>query len=283
VDRVAPLDRWRILQLTLAVLWLLDGMLQFQPFMFTKGFPQMLAGAARGNPAVAARPITWDAGFITHHLMVCNAIFAALEVALGLGIAWRPTVRIALACSVAWSLGVWWLGEGLGGIFAGTASPLNGAPGAVILYALLAVVLWPSARDAARVVWLALWASLAFFALLPASRAPGAASGTFSASAVGQPGWLSWLDIRIAGVLSGEGLLTSLLLAAALAAVAVSTFLPVQPARAGVILAVAVAAFIWLAEGLGGILTGRGTDPNSGALLALLAIAFWPVQAEGRA
>jgi hypothetical protein len=146
VDRVAPLDRWRILQLTLAVLWLLDGMLQFQPFMFTKGFPQMLAGAALGNPAVAARPITWDAGFITHHLMVCNAIFAALEVALGLGIAWRPTVRIALACSVAWSLGVWWLGEGLGGIFAGTASPLNGAPGAVILYALLAllaIAFWP--------------------------------------------------------------------------------------------------------------------------------------------
>jgi hypothetical protein len=239
-------------------------------------------GAAGSNPAIAARPITWDAAFIAHHLAVCNAIFAALEVALGLGIAWRPTVRIALACSVAWSMAVWWLGEGLGGIFAGTASPLNGAPGAVTLYALLAVVLWPSSRNAARVLWVALWASMAFFALSPASRAPGAASGTFSASAVGQPGWLSWLDIRIAGVLAGEGLLTSVLLAAALAAVAISTFLPVRLARAGVVLAVAVAAFIWLAEGLGGIFTGGSTDPNSGPLLALLAIAFWP-QAEGRA
>ena len=278
-DRVTPLDPGRMLQLTLAVIWLLDGMLQFQPFMFGQGFPRMLAGTARDNPAALARPVTWSAGFIAHHLTVCNALFAAFEVALGLGIALRRTVRVALACSVAWSLGVWWLGEGLGRTFTGTASPLNGAPGAVILYALLAVVLWPSSRASARVLWLALWASMASFALLPASRAPGAASGTFSAMAAGQPGWLSWLDSRIAGVLTGDGLLTSVLLAAALAAVAVSTFLPVRFARAGVVLAVAVAAFIWLAEGLGGIFTGSSTDPNSGPLLALVAIAFWPGQA----
>jgi hypothetical protein len=279
-DRVTPLDPGRMLQLTLAVIWLLDGMLQFQPFMFGQGFPRMLAEAARDNPAALARPVTWSAGFIAHHLTVCNALFAALEVSLGLGIALRRTLRIALACSVAWSLGVWWLGEGLGGTFTGTASPLNGAPGAVILYALLAVVLWPSSRTAARVLWLALWASMAFFALLPASRAPGAASGTFSAMAAGQPGWLSWLDSRIAGVLTGEGLLISALLAAALVAIAVSTLLPVRLARAGVVLAVAVATFIWLAEGLGGIFTGTSTDPNSGPLLALVAIAFWPRRAE---
>ena len=58
--------------------------------------------------------------------------------ALGLGIAWRPTVRLALAASIAWSLAVWWLGEGLGGILAGTASPVNGAPGPVLFYAILA-------------------------------------------------------------------------------------------------------------------------------------------------
>jgi len=132
-DRAAPLDPRLMLQQALAVAWLLDGMLQFQPFMFSGGFPRMLAGAAPGNPAVVARPIAWDAAFIAQHLTVFNAIFAALQVAIGLGIAWPPTVRIALASSVAWSMGVWWLGEGLGGVLTGTASPLNGAPGAVIL------------------------------------------------------------------------------------------------------------------------------------------------------
>src|SRR5262244_667257 len=78
-----------------------------------------------------------------------------------------------LAASIAWSLAVWWLGEGFGGIPAGTASPVNGAPGPVVLYAVLAVLLWPGDRDpsapfvagravgrrVARATWLVLWGS----------------------------------------------------------------------------------------------------------------------------
>ena len=42
-------------------------------------------------------------------------------------------------------------------------------------------------------------------------------------------------------------------------------------------LMLAVAAVIWVfGQALGGILTGVGTDPNSGPLLALLALAYWP-------
>ena len=121
--------------------------------------------------------------------MLLNTIFATIQLLLGLGIAFRPTVRVALAASVAWSLGVWWFGEGLGGVLSGAASPLNGAPGAVIIYALLAVLLWPADRETsrrpftaaravgahvARALWLVLWLSLAYFALTPANRAPQA-------------------------------------------------------------------------------------------------------------
>src|SRR2546429_1185362 len=143
---IVALDARRKLQLALAVIWVLDGILQYQPSMFTKSFPDMLAESALGNPAVVAGPITWSASLIDHHVVVLNAIFATIQLALGLGIAWRPTLRLALAASVAWSLAVWWLGEGFGGILAGTASPVNGAPGPVILYAALAVLLWPADR-----------------------------------------------------------------------------------------------------------------------------------------
>jgi hypothetical protein len=139
----ARLDVRRALQITLAAIWLLDGVLQYQPFMYTKAFAQSLAGTAAGNPFVIARPITWDATLVEHHLVLANTVFATVQLLLGLGIAFRPTVRVALAASVAWSLGVWWFGEGLGGILNGGADPLNGAPGAVIIYALLAVLLWP--------------------------------------------------------------------------------------------------------------------------------------------
>ncbi len=289
-ERAAPADARRALQLALAVIWLLDGVLQFQPFMFGKGFPQMLAGTAQGNPGFAARSITWNAAFVSHHLAVFNAIFACVQAAIGLGIAWRPAVRIALAGSVAWAVGVWWLGEGFGGVVSGSASPLNGAPGAVILYALLAVLLWPPAKDrpapfvagravgagVARALWLVLWASLGYFALTPASRAPGAASTMISGMASTEPGWLAGLDNTVATALAGRGLLVSVLLAVAFGIVAVGIYLPLRLTRAVIAAALVLAAFIWLAEGFGGILGGSATDPNSGPLLALLALAYWP-------
>ena len=289
-ERPAALDPRRRLQLALAVIWLLDGMLQFQPSMFGKAFPRMLAGSAQGNPAVVARPITWSATFISHHLVALNAAFATVQLLLGLGIAFRPTLKLALAASVTWALGVWWLGEGLGGVLAGTASPVNGAPGAVLLYALLAVLLWPADRHpaagfaaargvgcrAAQACWLAVWLGLAFLALLPASRAPRAISAMIARMAPGEPAWLAWIDTHAATALTRHGLLASILLAAVLAVIALGTYQAPRAARAAIVLALAVAAALWLAEGLGGILTGSGTDPNTAPLLALLALAFWP-------
>ena len=126
--RLAELDLRRKLQLALAVSWLLDGILQYQPSMFSKAFPQMLAGSSAGNPAVIASPINWSATLITHHLVALNAIFATIQMALGLGIAWRPTVKLALGASVTWALAVWWLGEGLGGVSAGTPARSTALP-----------------------------------------------------------------------------------------------------------------------------------------------------------
>ena len=140
---LAVLDARRRLQLLLAGLWLLDGVLQLQPAMFTRQFPAMLAESAAGQPGAVAGPVTWAARLITEHPAPANAAFAALQIALGLALAWRPAVRLALAGSVIWGLAVWWLGEGLGGLLTGTASPVNGAPGAALLYAITAVLLWP--------------------------------------------------------------------------------------------------------------------------------------------
>jgi len=290
----ARLDARRALQLGLAAIWLLDGVLQYQSFMYTKAFGQMLAGTARGNPSVIARPISWDATLDEHHLVLVNTIFATIQLLLGLGIAFRPTVRIALAASITWAIGVWWFGEGLGGILDGAASPLNGAPGAVIIYALMAVLLWPADRDAsarfvaaravgahvARALWLVLWLSLAYFALTPANRAPQAVSGMIAGMDNGEPGWLSAIERGGASLVANQGLAAPVVLAVALAVIAVGVYLPRPFARATLVLAIVVALVIWVvAEAFGGILAGGGTDPNSGPLLVLLALAYWPFRA----
>ena len=244
-SREAP-DVRRLLQLALAGIWLLDALLQYQSFMFSKAFSQMLAGTASGNPGVVASPITWDATLVEHHAALLNSIFATIQLILAIGIAWRPTVRLALAASIAWAIGVWWFGEGLGMVLTGSASPVNGAPGAVVIYALLAVLLWPADRSVsapftaaravgapvARALWLVLWLSLAYFALLPGNRGPQALNGLIAGMESGEPGWLAAIDRNAAALVAHQGLAASIVLAVALVIIAVGVYLPARSSRA---------------------------------------------------
>jgi hypothetical protein len=298
-------DARRRLQLALGALWLLDAILQYQPVMFTRAFSPMLAAAVAGNPAFVSRPILWDAHLVGQHPVPLNAVFATIQLLLGLGIAWRPTVRLALGASIVWALGVWWFGEGLGGVLTGTASPVNGAPGPVLLYALLAVLLWPRDRGStaagsagsavpfvaaravgapvARALWLVLWASLAYFALLPANRGPQALHTMLSGATAGEPAWLAGISQHGAELVAHQGLAASAGLAAVLGLIAVGVYLPPSAARVTLTVAAVLAAAIWVVgQDLGGILTGSGTDPGSGPLLILLVLAYWPVR-NGRA
>jgi hypothetical protein len=297
---VARVDPRRALQLGLAAIWLLDGVLQYQAFMYTTGFSHLLAATAAGNPSVIARPIAWDATLLGHHLVLLNTIFATVQLLLGLGIAFRPTVRLALGASIAWSLSVWWFGEGLGGVLSGTADPVSGAPGAVILYALLAVLLWPADRPGrpdrpdrpapfiaaravgahlARALWAVLWLSLAYFALLPANRAPQALSGMLAGMEVAEPAWLAAIERDAASLVAHQGLAASTAVAVACVLAAVGVYLPRRAAMAALALALVLATVIWVVgEALGMILASGATDPNSGPLLALLALAYWPAR-----
>jgi hypothetical protein len=290
-------DARRVLQLVLAATWLLDGLLQYQSSMYTTMFGQMIGDGANGNPAVIANPINWNADLVEHHLVLLNSVFATIQLLLGLGIAYRPTARVALAASIAWSLAVWWFGEGLGGVLSGGANPVNGGPGAVILYALLAVLLWPADRagatapfvaaravgaPVARLLWLTLWGSLAYFALTPANRAPQALHDMIVGMTGGEPGWVTGLENHAAALLDHQGLAASIVLAVALIVIAAGVFLPPPLARSALILALVVAAFIWVfGQAFGQILTGGATDPNSAPLLALLALAYWPSATAG--
>lgn len=290
-------DGRRRLQLVLATVWLLDGVLQLQPFMFTpgsKGFSGMLAGTAAGNPAWVSRTITWNSSVVNHHAVSMDAVFAVVQILIGLGIAWRPTLKPALGLSIVWSVGVWWFGEGLGGVLHGAGSPVAGGPGAVLFYALLAVLLWPTDRvdtspgfiaargvdaTAAKVIWVVVWVGLALLSLLGAGRSPQGLHTTINTLNAGQPGWLSGIDKHAAALVAGRGLTIALVFAAICVVVALGPFLPVAATRATLILAIVTAVAIWLVgEDFGMILAGGATDPNSGPEVALLALAYWPTR-----
>jgi hypothetical protein len=272
----------------------MDAGLQLQSFMFTKGpngFSGMLNALAPGNPSWISHTITWNASIVSHQPVLTNAIFASIQFVIALGIAWPRTSRPALVLSIVWAIGVWWFGEGLGGIFTGAATPLGGGPGAVLFYALLAVLLWPrqgpntpfvAARTigvtGARAVWAAVWLLLAVLAVVGHGRSPQSLHDIVAKMASGQPGWLLRINRWSGAVLLHDGTAVAVAFALFCLLVAVSVFL--HPTVTQFVLASAIVAFafIWVGvQNFGGDLAGGATDPNSGLLVLLFITTYWPL------
>ncbi len=237
-----------------------------------------------GSPAIVANSVTATGQLLLSHTVLFNAAFASIQLALGAGLIWRRTARAALAGTIIWAIAVWWFGETFGMLLSGMASPLTGAPGAALLYALIAVLAWPrpgsgvTARPWARLIWVAIWGGFAVLMFQPQVRAPGALSASVGGLARGEPGWLAAADHAVAGFLGPAGLIPAGVFALIFAVIAVGIFCRAA-ARPVLVLAAVVATAIWVAgENFGGILTGSGTDPNTGLLLFLLIAAYWPAR-----
>jgi hypothetical protein len=99
---------------------------------------------------------------------------------------------------------VWWFGEAFGMLFMNMASPLTGAPGAVLLYALIGLVVWPGERPGGllgirgtRVAWAALWLVMSWLWLLAANSGADATHDALDAAPSGMS-WLSTLQYWVA-------------------------------------------------------------------------------------
>jgi len=274
-------DGRRAVQTGLGLIWLLDGALQFQSFMYTKGFPQMLTGMEPGQPHWLSSSIDWGARLANGNLGVWNTLFALTQIAIGVGILFRPTVKLALAGSFAWVLVVWWFGEAFGMLFANTAAPLTGAPGAVLLYALIGLIVWPNERPGgllglrgARIAWAALWVLMGWLWLVAANSSADSTHDAIAAAPSGM-GWLSTLQRHAADVARGNGLFIAVLLAAVSVVIGVAVAADWHP-RTFLWLAIYLNAVYWvIGQGFGGLATGSATDPNAGLLFIVLAAAVY--------
>lgn len=283
------LETTRQLQLVLGSLWLLDGVLQLQPKMFGPDFvSNVLAPVRSGQPGFVAGPLTQVDHLVELRSVGYNALFACVQILIGVGLLYRDTAKAALVTSMVWSLGVWSMGEGFGMLLTGQASPLTGAPGAVLLYGVLGILAWPRhgsevegarlLRRPARILWAFFWVGMAGLWLWPTNRAAGSFSSALTSAAAGEPGWLSHLQLGFAHVTSGEGALIAGILASASVAVGIGPLVGRHPNRyllAGTVLSL----IFWVTgEALGGMLTGLGTDPNSAPLVILLGLAAFPAR-----
>jgi hypothetical protein len=273
----------RGLQIALGLLWLLDGALQLQPFMLGTGFAhEVIAPAGDGQPELVSGPVHWAAGVIAAHPVAWDVPFAVIQLLIGVGLLVPRTARLALAASIPWSLGVWFFGEGLSGLASGHASLVTGAPGAVLLYAVLALAAWPQRgrTDGPPAGWLptawaVLWVGGAVFQALPGQNTGSAIADEIREGADGAPRWLERLDANVAGWIGHHGALVVVALVAAEALIGLAALRRWSlPAAAAAGLALALAMW-FVGQDLGELYSGQATDPNTAPLIGLAAIALF--------
>ena len=278
----------RGLQITLGVIWLIDGLLQFQSYMYSQAFTHdVLAATAAGQPSFIGAPIRTFASFYGHDITLWNTLSAEIQCAIGLGlIISRRTVRAALLVSFGWSFMVWWFGEGFGPLLNGApVSPLMGAPGAVLVYGLIGALIWPRrttgtedavnggllGRHGPQLIWTLLWLEAAALWFLNLNRSANAIHDQIASMASGAPSWLAGAQNSVARAAQGDGvaIATMLGLVSIAVALAVWTRLRVLALVIGALLSLAYWVF---GQSLGGpFWGGSATDLNTGPLLVLLA------------
>jgi uncharacterized membrane protein YphA (DoxX/SURF4 family) len=268
----------RTIQTLLGVIWLIAGLLQLKPQMFTKAFvEQVILPTAQGQPAWIANSITWAAHVIAPQIGIYNIFFAAIQLLIGLALIFNFMTKLTLVISFFWTIMVWWLAEGFGQLLTGQSLLLTGAPGAVLLYGLIGWAIWPRENNNnirsgaisiqgvrfARWSLGILWILGAILQLQPAYLVPKGISDAFSADwaagQIGSNGAVLSIIMAITELVIGVGILMNRRVRPFMWASIILSFL-----------------YWWVGQSFGQMFDPLGTDPNAGPLFILLTLCACP-------
>ena len=254
--------------------------------MFTAQFAQgVLMPAAMGQPPEVVGPIRWMAHLVLHQPATFNSGVALIQIGIGCGLFWPRTVRWAALVSVGWALIVWYFGEGLGGLVGGSSAMLIGAPGAALLYAVLALAALPGRESKPDdrpaqwliYVWAGVWVIGAALQLLGTENSTEAIWSVVQANAMSAPAGLSWIDHQVARalvVLYSHGMPVSFSLAVDQAAIGLGALMANRFRSWAVGAGIGLSLFYWaVGQNLGDTWTSLATDLNTGPLIVLLGMA----------
>lgn len=289
-DAPAPsVSARRLLTWGLGGLWLLDGLLQAQPFMVTSFVGGFLSPMLPGQPQFVARIVDLGMRLWSRDPLLANFAAAWLQIGIGVLILaggasrWR---RIGLMASVGWGLIVWAAGEAFGSLFS-SGSWLSGSPGSALLYVVLAIVLlgpstwWTSPHTAGvwRMFLAGLWTVAFVLQVWPHNAwwtARGLSTYVRAMAAMAQPRVFSAPLWAWSGLLQHHPILWNAGLAAGFLALALYWAFA-RPSLMGWGLTMLATFATWMMGQDFGVLGGMGTDPNSG-IVVLLALVGYAVQ-----
>jgi len=206
----------RSIHIFLAIFWLIDGLMQLKSIMFTANFAnKVIAPNAMSQPLIISEPIHLAVRLFLLNPELFNILIVLTQLSIAVLIFWKRSTNIGLWLSIFWGLIVWFIGEGLGGIFSGQASFLIGSPGAAIIYVILAIVSLEKTNNNEQknlaipfwltYVWVVMWLGAALFQLIPGQNDISSMVAMLNNSAYSSPKWLAIIDMHVSHILTSIG------------------------------------------------------------------------------
>jgi len=130
------LEWWASVRFAFGVIWLIDGVLEWQPADF-HNFLQTMTAVSQGQPAPLAALISAGQVVVAINPILANGLLAALETAIGLSLITNRLSRWALGISALLAAMIWVFGQGLGMVFMAGATDIQSGP----LYVLVSLML----------------------------------------------------------------------------------------------------------------------------------------------
>lgn len=276
-------DLRTIIAKCLGAFWILDGLLQFQPAMFGQGFIVNVL-----VPNLSSQP-HWMYDIVNFGIYLWNLNPAlndlgagCLQVAIGLLFLLPRTnrwFRFGAYVSIVWGIVVWLCGEGTGLLLAGVASFYTGAPGAVLLYVMLAALLLvPNVRARMFVrVGACIFILGAALQLQSAFWSVDGVQGAAMAAMMEPYHMLNAFPLYISNILGLSPIFANWILV--LLPLAMGVWLLWKPSRTAGIVALVFLFFVWwVGQDFGMLSTfpmGTATDPETAPLLALFLLPLF--------
>jgi uncharacterized membrane protein YphA (DoxX/SURF4 family) len=129
-------DWWTSIRIAFGVVWLIDGVLEWQPADF-HNFSQLITAMSQGQPAPLGAVILAGQAVVALNPTLANGLLAALETAVGLSLITNTLSRWALRISMLLAALIWVFGQGFGMVFMAGATDIQSGP----LYVLVSLML----------------------------------------------------------------------------------------------------------------------------------------------